>query len=236
MLLLLRVFKHSGDNQKTSWGYILLVPFIFIVLCWSIKILELSLNTSFYFLGIYPHELKGLIGIITAPFIHEDFKHLINNTVPFLLFAGGLFYFYRSIALKVLLWIWIMTGIWVWVGARPAYHIGASGIVYGMAFFLFFSGAIRKTPPLAAVALIVVFLYGSMIWGIFPFVPDVSWESHLSGGIAGLILSIVYRNEGPPPPRYEWEEEMDEEDINEMLDDYLEKRKNVKLPLKDDSN
>lgn len=223
-------------SKKGAWGYSLLVPLSFIVVCWSVKILELSLNTSFYYLGIYPLKLKGLTGIITSPFIHENFRHLLNNTVPFLLFAWGLFYFYRPIALKVLLWIWLMTGIWVWVGARPAYHIGASGIVYGMAFFLFISGAIRKTPALAAVALIVVFLYGSMIWGIFPFIPDVSWESHLSGGLAGLILAILYRKEGPPPPRYEWEDEMDEEDINQMLDEYLEKRKTFKLKKKDESN
>jgi membrane associated rhomboid family serine protease len=227
---------NNKENWKGAWGYSLLVPLIFIVICWCSKLIELSLNTSFYYLGIYPLELKGLIGIVTAPFIHENFKHLLNNTVPFLIFGWGLFYFYRPIALKVLLLIWIMTGIWVWVGARPAYHIGASGIVYGMAFFLFFSGAIRKTPALAAVALIVVFLYGSMIWGIFPFIPDISWESHLSGGLAGLILAILFRNEGPPPPRYEWEDEIDEEDINEMLDEYLEKQKTVQLPRRNESN
>jgi membrane associated rhomboid family serine protease len=213
------------EENKTPWGYSILVPLIFVVLFWCVKLLELSLNSSFYYLGIYPLQIKGLPGILLAPFIHENFKHLINNSIPFLLFGWALFYFYRPIALKVLAWIWLMTGIWVWFGARSAYHIGASGIVYGMASFLFFSGAIRKIPELAAVALIVVFLYGSMIWGIFPFIPDVSWESHLSGGIAGLILSFVYRKDGPQPPRYDWEDEMDEDDINELLDEYLLKHK-----------
>ncbi|MCX7987386.1 MAG: rhomboid family intramembrane serine protease [Bacteroidales bacterium] len=222
-------------NPKGHIAYSILVPLIFIALCWCVKLIELSLNTSFYYLGIYPQQIKGLYGILFAPFIHENLKHLINNSIPFLLFAWGVFYFYRSIAMKILLWVWLMTGLWVWVGARPAYHIGASGIVYGLAFFLFFSGAIRKTPALAAVSLIVVFLYGSMIWGIFPFIPDVSWESHLSGGLAGLILAFLYRKEGPQPPQYEWENELDEEDINEMLDEYLEKKKTFNLTRKDEA-
>jgi hypothetical protein len=118
-----------------------------------------------------------------------------------------------------------MTGLWVWCGGREAYHIGASGVVYGLAFFLVFSGIFRKIVELAAVSLAVIFFYGSMIWGLFPFIPDISWESHLSGALAGFILALVYRNDGPQRIKFEWEnEEEDEEDINEKLDEILKQR------------
>ena len=115
-----------------------------------------------------------------------------------------------------------MTGFWVWCGAREAWHIGASGIVYGLAAFLIISGTLRRIPDLAAVSLIVIFLYGSMIWGIFPFIPDVSWESHLSGGIAGLILSFVFRKDGPQPKLYDLPDDEDEnkDEENQNLTDH----------------
>jgi membrane associated rhomboid family serine protease len=217
-------------NEKRKLFHSLILPFFFIVVIWFIKLMEVFSGFSLAFLGIYPLKAKGLIGIITAPLIHGDFNHLINNSIPFLVLCVATFYFYRPLGYKIFFLTWIMTGIWVWFGGREAYHIGASGIIYGLASFLFFSGAIRRVPGLAAVSLIVVFLYGSMIWGIFPFIPDVSWESHLSGGIAGLILAILYRNDGPQPKKYEWEEltdddikEVNEEKINEFLD-------NLKLP------
>ncbi len=219
-------------NEKNKIWISIIFTISFLIIIWSIKIIEISFDTSFYFLGIYPQKAKGLIGIITAPLIHENFKHLINNSVPFLLFTLATFYFYYPIAFKTFFLTWIISGIWVWVGARHAYHIGASGLVYGLGSFLFFSGAIRKIPALAAISLIVVFLYGGMIWGIFPFVPDISWESHLSGGLAGLILAILFRHEGPQPQKYDWELNPDEDEINEMLDQYLEEQKNRNLNSK----
>lgn len=103
-----------------------------------------------------------------------------------------------------------MTGLWVWFGARIAYHIGASGLVYGLGSFLFFSGIIRRNINLLAISLLVAFLYGGMVWGIFPYKPEISWESHLYGGIAGLILSFYYRKEGPAATKKKWEDDDDE--------------------------
>jgi membrane associated rhomboid family serine protease len=214
-------------NEKRKLIHSLIFPLFIIAVMWVIKLVEITLGSSLTYLGIYPLKIKGLLGIITAPLIHANIKHLTDNSIPLLIFSVGTFYFYRPLGYKVFIFSWLMTGIWVWVGGREAYHIGASGVVYGLASFLFFSGAIRRTPGLAAISLIVVFLYGSMIWGIFPFIPDVSWESHLAGGIAGLTLAIIFKNEGPQPKKYEWEEfsEDDEESINEFLDNLNEKRK-----------
>ncbi len=222
-------------NEKKKLIHSLIFPFFFVIVLWTIKLIEIVLGTSFAFLGILPLKAQGLIGIFTAPLIHGDINHLTNNTIPFFVLCVATFYFYRPLGYKIFFLSWLMTGIWVWFGGREAYHIGASGIVYGLASFLFFSGAIRRIPELAAVSLIVVFLYGSMIWGIFPFIPDISWESHLSGGIAGLILAILYRHDGPQPKKYEWEELTDEDinegnmdKINDFLDGLKRRRKKIK--------
>ncbi len=112
-----------------------------------------------------------------------------------------------------------MTGLWVWFGGRIAYHIGASGLIYGLGSFLFFSGIIRRNINLLAISLLVAFLYGGMVWGIFPYKPQISWESHLYGGIAGLILSAYYRKEGPGTTSKKWEEEDDDDDDDELSDE-----------------
>jgi len=219
------MIEEQTNIEKRLFKLSLFVPFFFLFIIWAVKIVEIVAGQSFYQLGVYPRQIQGLIGIVFSPLIHQDFKHLLNNSVPFAVLSVGLFYFYREIAYKVFFLTWLIVGLWVWCGARESYHIGASGLVYGLASFLFFSGAIRRIPGLMAISLIVIFLYGSMIWGVFPFIPDVSWESHLSGLTSGVLLAFFFRNQGPQRKRYYWEnEEMDEEEIDEMLDKILEER------------
>ena len=127
------------------------------------------------------------------------------------------FYFYKPIAWPAFFWIYFMSGVWLWVGGRnneagEIYHIGASGLIYGAAVFLFFSGVFRKHKPLMVISTLVLFLYGSMMWGIFPLMPNVSWEAHLFGAISGLLVAYNYRKEGPQRKEYEWEKEDDTDD------------------------
>jgi membrane associated rhomboid family serine protease len=193
----------------------MVMPFMLVLIMWAVRIIETVGGYDFSFLGIFPRNWQSLYGIITTPFVHGDFSHLLANTVPMIILGSALFYFYKDIAWRILIVIWIFTGFWVWVGARPAYHIGASGVVYGLAAFILVSGIIRKHTGLMALALVVVFLYGSLIWGIFPeFFPkqNISWESHLFGMIAGVILAFYYRKEGPQRKIYEWELEEEEEE------------------------
>ncbi|WCC44201.1 rhomboid family intramembrane serine protease [Tenacibaculum finnmarkense] len=135
-------------------------------------------------------------GILTSPFIHGDTGHLFNNSVPLFVLCASLFYFYRSVALKILIFGGLFTGFLTWVIARESYHIGASGIVYLLFSFVFFSGIIKKQYRLVAVSLIMIFLYGSMIWYVLPIKDGVSWEGHLSGFITGILLAIFYRKKG----------------------------------------
>lgn len=197
----------------------LFLPFLFVILIWVIKLGEMATQTDLGFLGIYPRSFKGLFGILTTPLLHADLKHLFANSVPLVVLGGSLFYFYKELAVKTFLLIYFITGLSVWVGGREAYHIGASGVVYGLASFLFFSGIIRRDGKLLAITLLVTFLYGSMVWGIFPdFFPEknISFESHFWGMVAGAILAWYYRRSGPQRTVYEWEEEDDDAPNDEM--------------------
>jgi membrane associated rhomboid family serine protease len=198
----------------------IIIPGIFVFLLWLIKITEVIFDLDFTSLGIYPLSLKGIPGILFSPLIHYDFRHLFNNSLPLFFLSTALFYFYSEIALKVYIWTWLLTGFFVWIAGRDAWHIGASGLVYGLASFLFFSGIIRRYFRLIALSLLIVFLYGSMVWGIFPNVyRNVSWESHMLGFASGIILAVVYRKEGPQEPVYEWMDETDDEEDEHSVDE-----------------
>lgn len=180
-----------------------------VALMWIIHLISWSGDFNLSFLGVYPRTAKGLLGIITAPFVHGSWGHLASNSAPLLVLLTGLMVFFRRETKAVLLVSYLATGLWVWVAGRASYHIGASGIVYALAFFAFFSGIFRKDIRSIALSLIVAFLYGGMVWGVFPIQEGVSWESHLFGGIAGVILAWYYRKSGPKPKSYSWEQEED---------------------------
>jgi membrane associated rhomboid family serine protease len=187
------------------------VPVLFVAVLWAIKIMEVVSGVDLREYGVLPRHLEGLSGILTMPFIHANYKHLISNSVPLIVLGSSLVYFYRESALKTFLLIYFLHSLWLWMGGRESYHIGASGIVYGLAAFLFFSGIIRRHKRLMAISMLVVFLYGGMLWGIFPLFIGVSWEAHLGGSIAGILCAWVFRKEGLQKPVYEWEDEDDSE-------------------------
>ena len=128
---------HDIAFYRKKFFLSIIIPGVFIFLMWLMKIIEILFELDLSFLGIYPLELKGIPGIITSPLIHADFRHLINNSIPLFFLATGTFYFYSEVALKVSAWIYLLTGIFVWLAGRDAYHIGASGLVYGFSSFLF---------------------------------------------------------------------------------------------------
>jgi membrane associated rhomboid family serine protease len=202
----------EGDFYRKRLLLSAIIPFTFILLMWISKGVEVLFELNFSGFGIHPLSKDGLAGIILSPFIHADLKHLFNNSLPLFLLSVALFFFYSEVALKVFIITWLFSGILVWIAGREAWHIGASGIVYGLASFLFFSGIIRKYFRLVALSLLIVFLYGSMVWGLFPgLYENVSWESHMLGFFAGIVIAIWYRHEGPQEPVYEWLEEEEEE-------------------------
>jgi membrane associated rhomboid family serine protease len=169
-------------------------------------------------LGIHPREVQGLIGIFSAPFVHASFAHLMSNTLPLGFLAAVALYAYPRATRYALPFIWIFSGIGVWLFARPSAHVGISGIVHGLMFFVFLLGVFRRDRLGVAIALLVFFLYGGMVMTVLPRDPDISFEYHLFGAIAGLIAAIALFRLDPLPPRkrYSWE---DEEESLEPFDE-----------------
>ncbi len=204
------------SEKNKRFVYSLVFPGFFVLLLWAVKFFETGMEISLVEGGVYPRRWTGLQGILFSPLIHGDWKHLINNSMPALLLSVALFYFYRDIAYKIWLLIYFIGGILLWSVGRQAYHIGASGLIYGLAAFLFLSGLIRRVNSLTAISLLVVFWYGSMVWGLLPFDFEVSFEAHITGAVSGVILAVIYRDQGPEPEKSTLDEEEDpsEEDLS----------------------
>ncbi|WP_288911451.1 rhomboid family intramembrane serine protease [uncultured Bacteroides sp.] len=195
------------------------VPLFILFIMYILKILEVGMDWEFTKLGIYPMQQRGVFGVFAHPLVHSSFKHLFANTLPFFFLSWCLFYFYRQIAPYILFLIWICCGILTFCIGKPGWHIGCSGIIYGLAFFLFFSGLLRKYVPLIAISLLVTFLYGGLVWNMFPQFAkaSTSWEGHLSGAIAGTLCAIIFMKRGPqrPDPFDDEEEDSDTENKEE---------------------
>ncbi|MGB0931414.1 MAG: rhomboid family intramembrane serine protease [Chitinophagales bacterium] len=181
-----------SDIEQQRVKYSLLLPTVFVVVLWVVKLIELSTGYSFASWGIEPRTLSGLRGIVFSPFLHGDLSHLFSNSFPVILLGFIILHTYRSIAFELLFWLTVMSGFWTWVIGRPSYHIGASGVIYGMAFFVFFSGILRKDTRSMALALLVTFFYGGLIWGLLPIQEGVSWEGHIAGALAGITCAFFY--------------------------------------------
>jgi membrane associated rhomboid family serine protease len=217
---------------------------IFVAILWIVKGIEIYYSKSFVNYGLYPRSIEDLRGIILMPFLHDDLKHLFSNSVPLLILGAAMTYFYKEVALKSFFQIWILCGVWLWIGGRPSYHIGASGLVYGLASFIFFSGVLRREKGMMALSLLVVFLYGSMIWGLLPIIQGVSWEGHLYGVLSGALMSWHYRKVGPQRKVYDWEEEEELEEteieahpIEQFLDEppIVEEQNTIENPTEENS-
>lgn len=208
-----KIFKHS-----------LLFPAVWCFLLILAEIIEHASGISFVKWGIYPRTADGLKGIVFAPFIHADFDHLISNIVPFFLLLFMLIYFYRRISYRIFFLLYILSGFFVWLVAREAWHIGASGIVYALAAFHLTSGIIRNDVRLLTLSVVVIFLYGGLMWGLFPIDPKISWEGHQWGAITGAILALYYRKYTIKRIPFDWELEPDDEneESEEKADDSIE--------------
>ena len=200
------------EMEKKIFLHSLLFPALFVLAMWIIKIIEIASGLSFVTFGIFPRSTDGLRGILFSPFIHADFNHLISNSLPFFILGFMLIYFYRRISYRIFFILYFFSGISVWLFGREAWHIGASGVVYAMAAFHFVSGIIRSDVRLLTLSIVVVFLYGGLVWGLLPIRPEISWEGHLSGAAAGVILAFYYRKYIIRREKFDWEYELEEEE------------------------
>ena len=203
------------QDKKKFFGS-LVIPAILVTLMWAVKIVEISLNVELGRYGLVPHTVQGLLGILTLPFLHGGWEHLMANSVPIIVLGTALYYFYPTLANRVMLISYLGSGLLTWcLGDPSTTHVGASALIYSLNLFLIISGFIRGNRQLTVIALIMVFLYGSFIWGMIPSLArpqNISWEGHLSGAIIGMVLAFLLRKEGPQKEVHHWEDDDDSDD------------------------
>lgn len=221
------IFRYYPSNPATLdtetetkiFIHSLLAPAVVVALMWLVKLVEISADLDFSRYGIFPLQVRGLKGVLFAPFIHVDFSHLISNSLPFFILGFMLVYFYRRVSYQIFFLLYILSGLSTWIIGREAWHIGASGVVYALAAFHFVSGIIRSDVRLLTLSVIVVFLYGGLVWGLLPVRPEVSWEGHLSGSIWGVALAFLYRKFVIRREKYDWEYDDDNDELEDENDE-----------------
>ncbi len=198
------------DARRLRRSFILAASFATVL--WLIKLVDVVFGLDLVQYGVYPRRPSGLVGILWAPLIHGSLSHVFANTAPIVILGTALLYGYPRSAKIVIPLIYAGSGVGVWLFARNAYHIGASSLTFGMMFFVFTIGVLRWDKRAIALSLVVFFLYGGMIWGIFPSDPSISFESHFFGAVIGIALAILLKRHDPAPPekRYSWENELDD--------------------------
>ncbi|WP_027138476.1 rhomboid family intramembrane serine protease [Gaetbulibacter saemankumensis] len=206
----------AQNDFRFSLG-VVAYPLYMVLGLWIIYWCDVRFGLHLSNYGIYPLRLSGLRGVVLSPFIHGSIKHLYHNSLPLLVLLTALFYFYRSIAWRVIVYGILISGLLTWLIGRPSYHIGASGLVYVLVSFIFFKGVFAKHFRLIALSLIVVFLYGSMIWYTLPIEKGISWEGHMSGFITGLLFAFLFKKTIAKPKKYEWEKKEYNEDNDPFL-------------------
>lgn len=180
----------------------------FVIVIWSVFLFDQFTRIGLIRYGLIPRESIGLLGLVTTPFLHYNLGHIGSNTLPLLIGGTMMLFLYPNSALRALPAIWIGSGLLAWIFARSSVHIGASGVIYGLLAFVFISGVIRRDLRSIGAALVIWFMYGSMLWGVLPAGPGMSWELHASGLVLGVATALRYRQwDLPPMKRYEWEDE-----------------------------
>lgn len=176
---------------------VLSLPMLVVVIVWLVFYFDVKFDLDLYTWGVYPRSWKALPGIFFAPLIHGSLSHLFNNSIPLYVLLAAVLYFYPVKAWQIFVGGWLLPGLFAWFIARPSFHIGASGLVYALAAFIFLSGILRNNRYLLALSLLIAFLYGSLFFGMFPLEEAISWESHLGGGLTGLLLAVAHRKVTP---------------------------------------
>src|SRR5262249_25886409 len=198
----------GSERSRHNFRLAVKIALGFVALLWAIQLSNLALDLDVSDFGVRRREPAGLLGIIVAPLLHGGFGHLIANSPPLLVLGTAMLYLYPQSSLRVLPAVYFWPGIAVWLLARGSSHVGASGLVYGLASYILVAGLIRRDRRAIAASLLVCFMYGALVWGVLPIEPGVSWETHLAAALIGVALALALRHlDIAPRRRYSWEEE-----------------------------
>jgi len=171
--------------------------------------------------AIQPQSLAGLVGVVTAPLLHGSVEHLFNNAFSILVLGTLAGTVYPQATRRALPLVWLLSGLGTWlIAPAGGAHLGASGVIHGLGFMVFALGLLRRDRPAIAAAMIAFFFFGSMLLTVLPQELGVSWEYHLSGGLAGLLAAVLWRRADPAPPRrrYSWEDEPEPDPEADVLE------------------
>lgn len=182
----------TTTRGRPDWQTAGLVAGGFVALLWALEVIDTAVGHRLDGWGIEPREVDGFVGILTAPLLHGGWGHLIANTVPalvlgFLVLATGL---RRGLVATAIIWAVGGLGVWLFAGADTE-HIGASGLVFGWLTYLIVQGFVDHKPGEIAIGVVVLLVYGGILWGVLPGRPGVSWQGHLFGALAGVLAAIV---------------------------------------------
>ena len=213
------MIKRNLQGRIGNFRLSLKLAVCFTLIIWLIWITGELLGLKLWRFGIYPGQLDALSGVLTAPLIHGSLSHVVSNSLPLLVMLTILLYIYPRSSPLVLIILYLGSGLIVWLIARPAWHFGASGLTHGLMFYLFVIGILRRDAMAAVFAMIVFFLYGGMVWGIFPREPGISYEYHLAGALLGVMLAFLFRNYDklPATKHYDWEDEDEDHDEDDDI-------------------
>ena len=212
-------------------------PLYLIIFLWLIHLLKLTFNLDLSQYGLMPRDTSRAIGILTSPFIHGNLQHIISNSVALFVLTAMIIIFYKRVAYQSIILIYFLTGLAVWLFARGnVIHIGASGVVYGLVSFVFWTGLFRRNIKSIILALIVTILYSGYFMGLLPLQKGISWESHLFGALVGIIVAFWFKNdqEHDENVKSSWEDDAEEpkyflkRDIFEKTRDQRELEERIK--------
>jgi membrane associated rhomboid family serine protease len=187
----------SGDDVLglPEWMRPVVVVGVLAALMWVVEIIDLLPGTDLDRWGIRPREIGGLVGILTMPFLHEGFGHLISNTIPFVIMGALIASSGIARYVTVTVIITAVAGLGTWLtGPDHTIHIGASALVFGYLTYLLSRGLFDRKPTYLLLGLVVLFLYGGVLWGLLPR-PGISWQGHLFGAIGGVVAARVVHAE-----------------------------------------
>ncbi|MCC9135011.1 rhomboid family intramembrane serine protease [Pontibacter silvestris] len=212
--------SESLAEEKNHFGYSFFPGLLFVALLWLIALLSYLTDANLVWLGVLPRNFYGIVGVFLGPLIHSGLLHLLSNTFPLVLLSGFILFLHRRVALRVIVLVYLLSGFLTWLIGRQAYHIGASGVVYGLAGYLLFNGFIRRNRGAMAVSFAVLFLYSGLFYGLFPNDEGVSWEGHIAGLVAGFIAAVVYGETGTEGQQIEALDEIEQHRSSTLGEQY----------------